>query len=97
TASYGTVTKNNDGTWSWSATGDESNSQTVTITATNADSTISTSSFALTFTDVAPVVTVDHPTATAAENATAHNTGLWSDYDDAVGLTASYGTVTKNN
>ena len=55
-ASYGTVVKNINGTWSWSANGDESNSQTVTMTATNGDGATAVTSFRLTFTDVAPTV-----------------------------------------
>ena len=95
-ASYGNVIKNANGTWSWSATGDETNNGTVTITATNADNTIATTTFTLTFTDVAPVVASNNASVTFPENATATNTGTWSDYDDAVNLSASYGTVTKN-
>ena len=45
---------------------------------------------------VAPVVAADNASVSAAETATAHNTGTWSDYDDTVTLSASYGTVVKN-
>src|SRR6185369_7939036 len=63
-ASYGTVVKHNDGSWSWSATGDEADSQTVTITATNDDGSVSTTSCTLSFTDVAPVVSSDQASVT---------------------------------
>jgi hypothetical protein len=59
-ASVGTVTKNSDGTWSWSyaTTDGPGQSQTVTITATDSHGGRSTTSFALTVDNVAPIVTL---------------------------------------
>src|SRR5207244_9900143 len=96
-ASYGTVVKHNDGTWSWSASGEHAGTQTVTITATNDDGSVSTTMFAVTFSDVAPLVSSDQASVTVAETALATNTGHWSDYDDGLTLSASYGTVVKHN
>src|SRR5206468_2305659 len=58
TASSGTVTQSGrqSGTWSWSGTGDEDSPYSVTITATNSDGCFSTTSFGVSFTDVAPTV-----------------------------------------
>ncbi|HEY7312352.1 MAG TPA: Ig-like domain repeat protein, partial [Gemmataceae bacterium] len=95
-ADHGTVTQNANGTWSWSGTGDENNPYTVTITATNADGSKSTTSFGVSFTDVAPTVSADKSAVTAPENQAATNTGTWSDNDDPVSLSASYGTVVQN-
>src|SRR5205085_2017172 len=95
-ASQGLETKHSDGTWSWAQTGDESDSGTVTITATNADGSTSTTSFAVSFSDVAPSVAVDSSSVSSAENVAATNSGIWSDYDDTVTLTASQGLVTKH-
>src|SRR3569623_1115366 len=98
TASYGTVTQNNNGTWSWAGkVTDEAISITVTITATNADHSVSTTSFTVSGTDAPPAVSADKASVSAVENSQASNTGTWSDFDDAVVLTASYGTVTQNN
>src|SRR5207248_2788735 len=69
---------------------------TVTITATNGDNTVSTASFTVNPTDVAPLVAADNASVTFAEDQTASNTGTWSDYDDSVTLTASIGSVIKN-
>src|SRR4029077_17518240 len=67
-ASSGIVTQNSNGTWSWSGTGDEKTPYTVTITATNADSSTSSTSFGVSFTDVAPTVAAAHAAVSAAEN-----------------------------
>src|SRR4029077_18543599 len=67
----------------------------VTITATNADGSVSTTTFDVSFTDVAPSVAADHASVSAAENASAHNTGTFGDYDDAVTITASSGSVSQ--
>src|SRR6202023_186568 len=56
TASQGTLTDNHDGTWTWSGTGDESSPYTVTITAKNVDGSTVSTSFGVSFTDVAPTV-----------------------------------------
>src|SRR5439155_32879 len=82
--------------WSWSGTGDEDAPYSVTITATNADGSATATSFGVSFTDVAPTVNADHASVSAAENAPAANTGAFSDFDDAVTITASRGTVTQS-
>ena len=66
----------------------------VTITATNADNSTATTSFNVSFTDVAPTVSANSAAVSALENAAATNTGAWSDYDDTVTLSASSGTLT---
>src|SRR5207253_10243539 len=71
-------------------------SSDLTITATNADNSVTTTSFGVSFTDVAPTVTADHASVSAAENAPATNTGAFADFDDAVTITASSGTVTQS-
>ncbi|TWU27019.1 putative Ig domain protein [Novipirellula galeiformis] len=57
TADFGTITDNNDGTWSWSydSTDGPDESQTVTITATDNDTAATTATFALVVNNVAPV------------------------------------------
>lgn len=51
----------------------------------------------LVISDVPPVVTVDHTAVTRPDHGTATNTGTWSDFDDAVTLSASQGTVVQHN
>ena len=89
-ASSGTLTytPGQSGTWSWSGTGDEDHPYSVTITATNADNSTATTSFNVSFTDVAPTVSANSAAVSALENAAATNTGAWSDYDDSVTLSA---------
>jgi hypothetical protein len=83
-----------DGTWNWSQTGDESNSGSVTVTATNADGNKASTTFAVTFTDVAPTfVSQAHDSITTAENVAATNSGRFADYDDTLTITASQGTL----
>jgi hypothetical protein len=95
-ASTGTVVQNANGTWSWSGTGDESASYTVTITASNSSGGTATTSFGVSFADVAPTVGADHSSVSAPENAPAKNTGTFADFDDAVTLKASTGTLVQN-
>src|SRR5204863_117898 len=83
-ADAGSLVQHANGTWSWTGTGDENSPYTVTITATNADLSTNTTTFAVTFTDLAPVVSADSGAVSAPENAAASNSGSWSDYDDAV-------------
>src|SRR5204862_1349534 len=78
------VTDHGDGTWRWSGTGDEDQPYDLTVTATNADGTTSTTSFHVSFTDVAPTVSVTQAAVSAAENLPASNSGSYGDYDDAV-------------
>jgi hypothetical protein len=56
TASVGTVTRNDDGTWSWSYPTNDGpdDSRTVTITATDSDGASSSTAFQLTVNNVAP-------------------------------------------
>ena len=70
----------------------------VTITAKNGDGTQASAAFTVTPADAPPVVTVDQPSVTALESATATNTGTWSDYDDEAGLilSADHDTVTAH-
>jgi autotransporter-associated beta strand protein/parallel beta-helix repeat protein len=93
-ASQGSVIDNGDGTWTWSGTGDEDHPYTVTITATNGDSTTSSTTFAVSFTDVPPTVAANSTSVTATEGSSANNTGTFHDFDDPVTLSASTGTVT---
>src|SRR5258708_1068201 len=96
-ASQGTLTDNGDGTWSWTQTGDETDSGTVTVTATNADGNATSTTFSVTFTDVAPVfVSQAADSITTPENVGATNSGVFSDYDDTMAITASQGTITDN-
>ncbi len=97
-ASPGTVTQSGSqsGTWTWSGTGDDDHPYSVTITATNADGSFSTTTFAVSFTDVAPTVAADHGSVSAAENTSATNSGSFADYDDAVTISASSGTITQS-
>src|SRR5205823_1987467 len=83
------------GTWSWSGTGDESAPYDVTITATNADGSTASTIFHVSFTDVAPAVAADHTSVSAAENASASNGGTFSDFDDAVTISASSGSLSQ--
>src|SRR5204862_59375 len=96
TASVGSIsqTGGQSGSWSWSFnSSDESQSQTVIITATDNHGVSSTTSFALVVNDALPTVSVDNNFVTAAENASASNTGTFADFDDAVTITASTGAL----
>ncbi|MDH6092723.1 PKD domain-containing protein [Anabaenopsis arnoldii] len=100
TASVGTVTVNEDGTWIWNfnSTDGPDESQTVTITATDSDNATSETTFNLTVENVAPQIGVNNNRITISEGDTAFNSGTWSDAgNDAVTLTASVGTVTTND
>src|SRR5204862_467196 len=76
--------------------GDESTPYDVTVTATNADGSVATTTFHVSFTDVAPSVAADHPSVSAAENAAASNTGTISDFDDALTISASSGSISQS-
>jgi hypothetical protein len=70
----------------------------VTITATDSDGAVTTTTFALVVTNVAPTVGADNATVTVSEASTAANTGTFGDVGaDGVAITASVGTVTQNN
>lgn len=77
-ASTGTVVKNTDGTWSWSfATNDgPDQTQTVTITATDSDGAITTTTFALVVTNVAPSLAKTNASVSVNEGSTASNTAV---------------------
>ena len=99
-ASVGTITDNNNGTWSWAfdSTDGPDNSQTVTITATDSDNATTSIAFDLTVDNVAPILAADNASVTVSEGATAANTGTFSDPgDDIVTLAASVGTIIDNN
>src|SRR5207253_8869271 len=68
----------------------------VSTTAPSVPTRRSSDLFGVSFTDVAPTVTADHASVSAAENAPAANTGAFADFDDAVTITASSGTVTQS-
>src|SRR5207249_2644015 len=83
------------GTWSWSGTGDEDSPYTVTITATNADHTTSTTTFDVSFTDVAPTVT-GTSSVSGVEGTTVSNSGSYADFDDPVSVSGT-GVVDNGN
>ena len=100
TASVGTVTLLPDGTtWNWSlaTTDGTDDSQVVTITSTDEDGAVSTITFDLVVDNLPGTITVDNPTVTVSEGATATNSGTHADPgDDTVTFAASIGTVTDN-
>ena len=98
-ASVGAVVQDANGTWSWSfPTSDgPDQSRTVIITATDSTGAVSTATFNMVVTNVAPTVTRNQASVGVDEGQTAVNSGLWSDPGvDDVTLAASAGTVTKN-
>src|SRR5206468_7790837 len=82
--------------WSWAGSGDGDAPSALARSAAVAACAVTATSFGVSFTDVAPTVTADHATVSAAENAPAANTGAFADFDDAVTITASSGTVTQS-
>lgn len=99
TASVGTVTKNDNGTWAWSIDGlDDTPSTNVTISAVDTRGGFSSVSFTYAVTNRAPQLTVTATGVSGAVLSTLTNTGTWTDVAaDTVTLTASIGTVTKNS
>src|SRR5207302_4315433 len=67
-----------------------------TATPTNADGTSSTTTFHVSFTDVAPTVAAASPAVSAPENALATNSGTYADYDDAVSVSGT-GVIDNHN
>jgi len=57
---------------------------------------IASTTFDVSFTDVAPTVAADNASVTVPENQAASNSGTFSDYDDAVTVSASSGSVTPS-
>src|SRR5206468_471272 len=93
----GALVDNGDGTWTWSGTGDEDLPYNVTVTARNADGNSASTSFAVSFTDVPPTVTsLAHSADSGRENLAASNSGAFSDYDDALTITADRGALVDN-
>ena len=100
-ATVGTVTwaGTNSGTWHWSFNTNDGpdQTQTVTITATDNDGAVTTTTFELVVTNVAPSVAADSASVTVNEGSTATTSGTWSDPGlDVVTLAASIGSVMKN-
>ena len=88
-ATWGTVTKNDDGTWSWTG-GTSTSSGLVIVTATDKDGSMVTG-FSLDVRHL-PKLSVFHPAIASAPGLNATNTGTWSDVDgDTVALSASSG------
>ena len=98
TASAGTVVKNANGTWSWSlASSDNQAATSVMITANDGNGGISTTSFAFTVTNVAPIVATTSAAVSGIVLTTITNTGTYSDVPaDTVTLMASAGTLVNN-
>ena len=90
------VIDNHDGTWSWSGTGDEDHPYDVMVTATNAHGSQNVTVFHVSFTDVPPTIAAISGSVSAAENATAHNSGTCGDYDDVVSVSGP-GVVDNHN
>src|SRR5215471_11863312 len=67
-------------------TPEASSPSTVPTTATNADNSVTTTSFTVNGTDVAPTVAADNSSVSAAEGAAMGNTGAFADGDDARGV-----------
>ena len=86
------------GSWSWSGTApDESSPYTVTITATNADQSVSSTSFSVQGSDVAPTVSANQSSVTQPEFTAVSNSGTFADVDDAVTISTDVGTVTQGS
>ncbi len=99
-ADIGSLTDNNDGTWSWSnpAPDGPAGPYDVTITADDGNSGTATTTFAVTVENVAPTVAADAANVTVDEADEASNTGTFGDVgDDTVAITASIGAVTQND
>jgi hypothetical protein len=91
------VVDHHDGTWSWSGTGDESTPLTITVTATDGSNT-ATTSFSVAFTDVGPAFVSQAQNAiTTTQGVAATNSGVFSDFDDALTIMASQGTLTDHH
>jgi uncharacterized delta-60 repeat protein len=97
-ASIGTVTNNNDGTWSWWYDTVDDFVGPVTITATDEDGGVTVVAFNLEVKNVNPLVTVDQTSVVAEVNQTVTNSGTVTDVlADGITLIASIGTVVNNN
>ena len=74
---------------------DESSPYTVTITATNADQSVSSTSFSVQGSDVAPTVSANQSSVTQPEYTAVSNSGTFADVDDAVTISTDVGTVSQ--
>jgi PGF-CTERM protein len=99
-ASVGTVTKDDEGSWTWSygTTDGPDGNRTVTVTATDAEGTTAEVAFDLGVVNSPPSVTADAESVSVTEGETASNGGSFADPGaDTISLSASAGTVRKNN
>jgi len=98
-ASIGAVTRRNDGTWEWNlAVGNDTPETVVDLTITDELGAATTASFTYLVSNRAPVLTVANAAVSGPVLGTLINSGTWSDVPaDTVTLTASLGTIVKNN
>src|ERR1043165_115162 len=82
-ASTGSVSQSGSqsGAGNWRGTGDEDRPYSVIVPATNADGSTATTTFAMSFTDVAPTVSANSASVSAPEIMAATNSGSFGDYD----------------
>jgi hypothetical protein len=92
------VTDNGNGTWSWTGTGDEDHPYTMSVTAHHLDGTTTSTTFNVSFTEVAPTfVSQAHNAIVTTQGVPATNSGVFSEYDDPpLTITASQGTLTDH-
>src|SRR6185369_17109089 len=69
---------------------------TVAVTVTDSTNLSAVASFSVDVLDIAPTVAADNSAVSAAEDGAATNSGTFSDYDDAVTITVSSGTITQS-
>ncbi len=98
-ASIGAVTRRNDGTWEWNlAVGNDTPETVVDLTITDELGAATTASFTYLVSNRAPVLSVANAAVSGPVLGTLTNSGTWSDVPaDTVTLTASLGTIIKNN
>jgi hypothetical protein len=98
-ASIGAVMRSNDGTWEWNlAVGNDTPETVVDLTITDELGAETTASFTYLVSNRAPVLTVANAAVSGPVLGTLTNSGTWSDVPaDTVTLTASLGTIIKNN
>jgi Bacterial Ig domain/RTX calcium-binding nonapeptide repeat (4 copies) len=98
-SSAGTVTGNDDGTWSWSFDTNDGPNDTATVTITAKDSVgaEANTTFGLTVLNVAPALTVDNKPVVIDEGQSTSKSIVASDVPaDTVSLAASIGTIADN-